>query len=200
MDMELLNHDVCFQGNKSADVCFQEINHDEDIGANKVTTPVKLGGQNGSTAANEPCRSFCICVEQAEDLHADAGQAAVATMGDGIPADVFMSILQRIQLTHWRWLRLICRHWRDVTDARTQESRAHAKVTAFYAAPAPCWPTTYREGESWSWTCRAASRPSLTYTWSAQNQQKKWSAPANCNGLLCRRHDVRLTVINPVIR
>ncbi|TVU19239.1 hypothetical protein EJB05_35378 [Eragrostis curvula] len=56
-------------------------------------------------------------------------------MGDGwggVPADVFTAILLRIQLIHWRWLRLVCRHWRDVIDERTPEPRAHAKVLAFY--------------------------------------------------------------------
>ncbi|CAL4999500.1 unnamed protein product [Urochloa decumbens] len=54
---------------------------------------------------------------------------------DGIPADVFMDILQRVPTSPRQRLRLVCRHWRDVIDDRTRRRRrrrhARAKVLAF---------------------------------------------------------------------
>ncbi|CAL5013191.1 unnamed protein product [Urochloa decumbens] len=54
---------------------------------------------------------------------------------DGIPADVFMDILQRVPASPRRRLRVVCRHWRDVIDDRTRRRRrrhhARAKVLAF---------------------------------------------------------------------
>ena len=56
----------------------------------------------------------------------------MADRWDGIPADVFVEILQRLPPSPRRRLRLVCRHWHDVIDERAPEMRARAKVLAFF--------------------------------------------------------------------
>ncbi|CAO2162915.1 unnamed protein product [Urochloa humidicola] len=53
---------------------------------------------------------------------------------DGIPADVFMDILQRVPASPRRRLRLICRRWRDVIDERFPGKQTRAMVLVFAIA------------------------------------------------------------------
>ncbi|CAO2207119.1 unnamed protein product [Urochloa humidicola] len=50
---------------------------------------------------------------------------------DGVPADLFVNILQRLPPCPRRRLRLVCRHWRNVIDDRMPERPPRAKILAF---------------------------------------------------------------------
>ncbi|OEL18729.1 hypothetical protein BAE44_0020252 [Dichanthelium oligosanthes] len=52
---------------------------------------------------------------------------------DGIHADIFVDILQRLPPIPRRRLRLVCWHWRNVIDDRTPAPQFRAKVLAFVA-------------------------------------------------------------------
>ena len=55
----------------------------------------------------------------------------MADRWDGIPADVFVEILQRLPPSPRRRLRLVCRHWRGVIDGHAPGPQARAKLLAF---------------------------------------------------------------------
>ena len=76
--------------------------------------------------SNDPIGIQSICTGDT-----DESAAAMGDRWDGIPADVFVEILQRLPPNPRRRLRLVCRHWRSVIDDHTPGPQARAKLLAF---------------------------------------------------------------------
>ncbi|CAO2211341.1 unnamed protein product [Urochloa humidicola] len=116
---------------------------------------------------------------------------------DGIPADVFMDILQRVPESPRRRLRLVCRHWRDVIDDRARPRRrrhARAKVLALasgYVLHRACVLNDLTGNDD------AGGRDLNLRGCSAADWDAR-SMVGSCNGLLClHRYSGDAVVVNP---
>ncbi|CAL5005570.1 unnamed protein product [Urochloa decumbens] len=110
---------------------------------------------------------------------------------DGIPADVFMDILQRVPASPRRRLRLVCRHWRDVIDDRTRRRRRrHARSNVLVFAGGLSLPRAYVLGGE------EAGGKDLKLHGGVVD----WDATmvGSCNGLIClHRYRGDAVVVNP---
>ncbi|CAO2202331.1 unnamed protein product [Urochloa humidicola] len=110
---------------------------------------------------------------------------------DGIPADLFVDILQRLPPCPRRRLRLVCRHWRDVIDDRTPEPPARAKVLAFVSRDHRCHAFVFDELPK----ARAGGR-FLKLRGGVGSSGS--IMVGTCNGLLClRRRHGDVVIVNP---
>ncbi|CAO2207137.1 unnamed protein product [Urochloa humidicola] len=84
--------------------------------------------------------------------------AAVEDGGLSLPTDAFVEILLRLPPSCRLWARLVCRHWRDVIDARTPRVPP-PKVLAFFT-PRTGGASTRRWSARATACCACATRAS----------------------------------------
>ncbi|CAO2202330.1 unnamed protein product [Urochloa humidicola] len=115
---------------------------------------------------------------------------------DGIPADIFVDILQRLPPCPRRRLRLVCRHWCDVIDDRTPEPPARAKVLAFVSRKYLGNGAFVLDDLS---KAKARGTDYLKLQAGGRVGVRGSTMVGTCNGLLCfRREYGRVVVVNPV--
>ncbi|CAN6299406.1 unnamed protein product [Urochloa humidicola] len=105
--------------------------------------------------------------------------AAVQDGGLGLPTDAFVDILLHLPSSCRRWVaRLVCRHWRDVIDARTPRIPQPKVLTFFTGNQSASAYVVNNLKRGWG---RKVWRVTTTGC-------SKWihvTAVGTCNGLLC---------------
>ncbi|CAO2184104.1 unnamed protein product [Urochloa humidicola] len=106
--------------------------------------------------------------------------AAVENGGLGLPTDALVEILLRLPPSCRRWVaRLVCRHWRDVIDARTPRTLP-PKVLAFFTSNKSASAYVVSDLEhGWG---REVWRVSVGRS---KGRRIDVAAVGTCNGLLC---------------